>query len=433
MTSGLPDRWRPTAALVASATVTLGVLLFAVLLRRSDLVVIAAPFLIGSCAALLASRSDQVGVRVALLAPQNAAWEGDCVELTVRLVVDADVDSILIQVAPAPQGLDVDASDAVRCIRPQPGEQVDLAVQADAVRWGRWPVGPVSVSLTSAHGLLRHRVPAMGTALVPVVPRRGFFDATDAVPHAAGMVGGHRSSRAGDGSDLLALRPYVPGDRLRRITWPASQRTGQLHVRTSTDDRDADIDIVLDTWTEVGVPGSPAGTSIDASIRAAASIAEPYLGRGDRVGLIDLGRPGRPVRPAAGRRHMQVLLGALLSARRRTPDADTASRALGRLWSRSLIIVLSALLNDEIGYHVAALAQSGRAVLVIDTLPTNLSVPQSDDWTPLAWQLVLLRRDTLVDTLAERGVAIAPWQGARSIDAVLRQLSVASRAARKTR
>lgn len=433
MIPSAPDRWRPTPALLAAATVTLGCLLLAVLLRRGDLVAIAAPFLIGTLAALLATRPDQVGVQVEVVAPVGAAWEGDSLDLTVRIEIDAHVDCAVLQVPPAEAGLDVETADARRCLRPAAGRPVDLALRATAVRWGRWLIGPVSVSLVAAHGLLRYRVPAMGTAFVPVVPLREVFDATDAVPHATGMVGGHRSPRPGDGSDLLSLRPFLPGDRLRRITWPASLRTGQLHVRTSTDDRDVDIDIVLDTWTEVGLPGHTGATSIDTSVRASASIAEHYLGRGDRVGLIDLGQPGRAVRPAAGRRHMQVIFGALLSARLRRPDPDTTTRSLGRLRARSFVIVLSTLLNDSIGHHIATLAQAGRAVLVVDTLPSDVPIPHATEWTPLAWHLALLRRDTLIEALSERGVAVARWQGAGSLDAVLRQLSAAARAARRRR
>ncbi|MGI8680113.1 MAG: hypothetical protein ACR2LX_15795 [Jatrophihabitans sp.] len=36
--------------------------------------------------------------------------------------------------------------------------------------------------------------------LISVVPLRGAFDATDVLPHAAGMVGSHRSHHPGDGS-----------------------------------------------------------------------------------------------------------------------------------------------------------------------------------------------------------------------------------------
>lgn len=426
------ERWRPTPALLAGAVVVVGCLLLAVLLRRPDLVVIGAPFLIGALVALVSAPPDDVTVRVELQAPSGAVWEDERFELTARIEVDANIDVALVGVV-TNDGLAPDRSDVLRCVRPVAGVPLLLPIRAEAVRWGRWTAGPVSISLGAAHGLLRRTCAARGAALVSVVPIRGSFEATDALPHAAGMVGGHRSPRPGDGSDLLALRPFVPGDRLRRITWPASLRTGRLHVLATTDDRDADIELVLDTWSELGVAGTPAGTSLDASVRAAASIAEHYLSRGDRVGLIDLGRPARPIRLAAGRRHLQVILDALLSVRVRTPDAGVTTRALGRVGPRALVVVLSTLLSEPIGGHVAALAQAGRAVLVVDTLPADVVVPPTGAWTPLAWRLALLRRDTLVESLSERGVPVARWQGAGSLDAVLRRLSVATRAARRSR
>lgn len=58
------------------------------------------------------------------------------------------------------------------------------------------------------------------------------------VPRAEGLIGGHPSHRPGEGSDVAGVRPFVLGDRLRRINWRVTGRTGTLHVTSTYADRD---------------------------------------------------------------------------------------------------------------------------------------------------------------------------------------------------
>src|SRR5215469_13641848 len=58
-----------------------------------------------------------------------------------------------------------------------------------------------------------------------------------------GVVSGdYRSAFAGVGSELYQVRPYQPGDDVRRIDWNVTARTGQVHVRVELAER------VLVTW-----------------------------------------------------------------------------------------------------------------------------------------------------------------------------------------
>jgi MoxR-like ATPase len=62
-----------------------------------------------------------------------------------------------------------------------------------ATRWGRGQVGPVTVTATSAHGLL-WTSRTMGLPLrITTIPLREGFTATELMPNATGIVGAHRS------------------------------------------------------------------------------------------------------------------------------------------------------------------------------------------------------------------------------------------------
>jgi len=51
------------------------------------------------------------------------------------------------------------------------------------------------------------------------------------------LAGDYRSSRYGDGVELAQIRPYVPGDDVRRIEWNVTARMGEPHVRVNMAER----------------------------------------------------------------------------------------------------------------------------------------------------------------------------------------------------
>ena len=66
---------------------------------------------------------------------------------------------------------------------------------------------------------------------VRVLPGVGSREPAPLRPRATGVVGAHRTRRAGEGLDLLDVREFHPGDSTRRIDWRVSARRGTLHVR----------------------------------------------------------------------------------------------------------------------------------------------------------------------------------------------------------
>ena len=122
------------------------------------------------------------------------------------------------------------------------------------------------------------------------------------MPRAAGLVGVHRSRRPGEGGELAGVRPFAPGDRLRRIDWRVDAADpASCTWRRPCSDRDAEVVLLLDVLPRPGRPAASTGAAsvLDTTVRAAAAIAEHYLHRGDRVALLEYGA-GRP--PAARRR-----------------------------------------------------------------------------------------------------------------------------------
>ncbi|MEM7141476.1 MAG: DUF58 domain-containing protein [Actinomycetota bacterium] len=72
------------------------------------------------------------------------------------------------------------------------------------------------------------------------------------------------------------LRPYAPGDDLRRIHWPSSARQDELQVRQFRPPRHGRLTVVIDTRT----PGD-ASEALDITTSMAASITASVLAAGD--------------------------------------------------------------------------------------------------------------------------------------------------------
>jgi hypothetical protein len=84
------------------------------------------------------------------------------------------------------------------------------------------------------------------------------------------------------------------------------------------------------------------------------------------------------------------------------------------------VVVLSPLLAPRSLELIAALAQTGRVVLVVDTLGDLARQPVDDtQWTFLGQALWQLERTVAIGHLREVGVPVAPWAGPGTLDAML--------------
>jgi uncharacterized protein (DUF58 family) len=260
-----------------------------------------------------------------------------------------------------------------------------------------------------------------------VYPVTEAFEAVEAMPRAAGLVGGHRSRRPGEGGELAGVRMFSPGDRLRRIDWRVSLRTGELHVAATLSDRDAEVVLLLDVLHEAGESGGIEGARsvLDTTVRAAAGIAQHYLHAGDRVALLEYGFRARRLRAAGGRRHFLAVLEWLLDVQARVGGYEPSPEAFGphTVSANALVVVLTPLLDSRAAAMVARFARAGRFVVAIDTLPPELPLPARGDWGTAPGRIWKLERDNTIGLLREHGVPVVAWAGAGSLDEVLRQVS----------
>lgn len=294
-------------------------------------------------------------------------------------------------------------------------------------RWGRRVLGEEQVALTSAWGGYRWGPVLMTGDQLRVLPQTAPYDSRAEAPQPLGLVGAHRSRRLGGGSEFAGIRGFQSGDRMRRINWRVSLRTGSLHVITARAEEDAGVLLVVDALADHGRSGGldGASSSMDITVRAAAALAEHHAHHGDRVGLRVVGPAGETVGFGAGSRHLRMLLGRLAGLQvgdlRHGTDLSFGATA------GTVVMVLSPMLSADVGTATATLVRRGLPVMVIDTLPPDAApavIEGTDDQVAgLAWRMRRIERDEVLARLASMGCPVVAWRGPGTVDDVMRRLA----------
>nr|WP_040479327.1 DUF58 domain-containing protein [Longispora albida] len=415
--------WVPTKALRRAVLLSLLISVIAVVTGRAELIVLAAPFAVGAAYSL---RNRPKSLPEAVVSTEEPyLTEGD--RATVRISVanpdEADYDLAVVRLAAAP-ALKIQNVDRAFVSPVLASAVMDLDLSGEATRWGRQAVGPLQVYAFACDAMLESRPIVAEPLRLKVFPATEPFEADEAMPRAAGLVGAHRSRRYGDGGELAGIRQFSTGDRLRRIDWRTSLRTRELHVAHTLSDRDAELVLLLDVLNEAGNPAA-APTVLDTTVRAAAGIAQHYLGCGDRVSMVEYGARARRLRAGSGRRHYLAALEWLLDVRPGGTEFDPVDGLFNRyvLPNSALVVVLTPLLEARSAGLLARLARAGRSVVAIDTLPPGIRPVTDSPWGDIANRLWHLDRENTVGELLEHGVPFVPWAGAGSLDQVLRDVS----------
>lgn len=430
------DPWRPTAAHTRALLCGFVLASAAVLGNRPDLLVLATPFVGAAVWAALLRPTAPVTVGQSI--GHSRLTEGDA--STWRFSVDdpsgrADDIAVRLRVA---GWIDMHPRDgsAAASVRDDGDDVLDIGVRA--VRWGRHRLGPARVVASSAWAGFQW-VSDSGTneRSLLVLPRSAHFDATASAVRRPGLVGVNRAPRQSSGTEFAGIRPFQPGDRLRRIHWNQSLRTGTLHVTSTWADHDRHVVLLVEGFHDVGrsegIDGS--ASSLDLTLRAAGSIATHFLSVGDRVALVCLDNRGiRRLPTAGGSGHLHRLLETLSTIDTTGRLADTGRVPHG-VTSGSLVVILSPLVSPTSLERAVTMAAHGRSVVVIDCLPADIVHQFHDD--PLgriAWRIRVLEREREIRTANESGVPVVQWRGPGSLDRILRDVQhrAAARSGRPT-
>jgi uncharacterized protein (DUF58 family) len=125
------------------------------------------------------------------------------------------------------------------------------------------------------------------------------------------LAGEHRAAVQGLGTELAQIRPYRPGDDVRRIDWAVTARTGEPHVRVHVAERALAAWLVLDLSASMTF-GTADRRKIDVAEGVAVALGHLTTRRGNRLGVVTFdSRGARAVPPMQGRAGLLSLLTAV--------------------------------------------------------------------------------------------------------------------------
>jgi uncharacterized protein (DUF58 family) len=179
------------------------------------------------------------------------------------------------------------------------------------------------------------------------------------------LAGDYRSALHGEGTELAQIRPYVPGDDVRRIDWNVTARTGEPHVRVQLAERVLVTWLVLDTSPSMRF-GTAERRKADVAEGVAIAIGHVATRRGNRLGAVTFGDASPRTMPA---RQGRVGLLGLLTALRQEDGSDgrpgatslaEAAVRTGAVARQRALVVLVSDFRGEPGWRKPLLALAAR-------------------------------------------------------------------------
>jgi uncharacterized protein (DUF58 family) len=404
-----------TAKLEIYVVLTAAGLLAGLVFARPEPAALAAPFAVMLAIGVATARRPDI--RVSLEADRERALEGEEVTLVVELYAREPASRLEVLVE-VPRRLELLEGRNPIAIRLEREEERRLELRLACARWGGFTIRDVHLRARDPAGLFTWTATVQRPVTLRVYPRPEALRELIR-PRETQVFAGNRVARQkGEGLEFADLRPFAPGDRIRRINWRASARRGELWVNEHHAERNADVIIFLDSFVEARGDRS---STLDAAIRAAASLTERYLAQKDRVGLVNFGGVLNWLQPGTGLRQLYRVVESLLNTEITLSyawkDIDILPR--GTLPPNALVIALTPLLDDRAVRALLDLRARGFDLVIVEVSPLPFVTRPPGDAGELAYRLWRLRRDARRLEYERAGAPVVEWHDDVPLTAVL--------------
>ena len=302
-----------------------------------------------------------------------------------------------------------------------PGEPETLSCTVRADRAGRFGLGEVLVRLTDASATIIGRGIGGVTVVLESRPNPLALRALVRSERVRATSGDRVARLAADGLEFADVREQQAGALERRINWRATARRGTTCVNLHHPERSTDVVLLADTFSAAVLPDV---------VAVAISLADTYLRRHDRVGLVSFGGVLDWVEPGTGPSHLERIRSALLSSEAHFSYAwKTADVIPRRLFPAGcLVLSVSALGDRRFISTLASLRSRGLDLAIVE-----VETPSTDESTvvaSVARRIVTMERQELRRQFFGLGVAVATVDGPQGIGAGLAEIAAFRRAVR---
>lgn len=283
--------WKRSLAVLGIAAVALAV---AFLIKSPYMAFGVYAFLLLVIIAYVTSSMWLVGLECERSADRVQLWQGEDVEVTVRVTNRHGwpIPWIFVE--------DYYPADFPRKGHNKqltilmPGRSVTLHYKLTCPRRGYHRIGPVLYESGDLFGLHKRFRTGESRDYVSVLPTIAYIETFNV---AARRPQGHvriTNRIYADPTRINNIREYVPGDPLNTIHWKATARTGQLHVKTFEPTSISGGTLILDFHEDSYVP-EKRESRMELAVTTAASIAYLLQMSGEQVGLLTNARDAAEV------------------------------------------------------------------------------------------------------------------------------------------
>jgi uncharacterized protein (DUF58 family) len=403
-------------------------LLAGLTLGRVELVAVAAPFALACAVGAALARDPELSADFELARERALEDEEVAATLTLSSPVGADRVDVYL---PLPEELEARERNP-RAVRLAASEPRPLELTLSCGRWGAFGLGPALVRASDRLGFHFWETSVGERQSLRVYPSVETLHTMLAPLEAQVFVGNQVSRERSDGIEFADLREWEPGDRVRSINWRASARRGDLWVNQQHPERNTDVVLFLDTFTDVRNGGR--GT-FDATVRAATSLAHRYLQRKDRVGVVSFGGFLSWLLPASGTQQLYRLVDSLLQM---DVVLSFASKGIDVLPPRTLppkalVLAITPLLDARSAAALLDLRARGFDLVVIEVSPVPFVRPGRGELADVSYRLWRLSRESLRLRYEQAGVPVVEWEDGEALEVVLEEVTAFRRYARPVR
>ncbi|MBA3717862.1 MAG: DUF58 domain-containing protein, partial [Actinobacteria bacterium] len=375
-------------------------LIASLVLGFPELVVLAAPFAFIAGAGLALADTPTLSVAVEL--ERDRAIEGDDLIFTVRVGSSVAVEQLDLSLSIPDELSLTDGENPVALRMTEAGER-EVEYRLSCERWGSYLVGDVKVRAYDRFRIFRYDQSVDLRVPLKVYPRPEFVRELLRPLETQVFTGNLVAREKGEGIEFADLRQFVPGDRVRRINWRASARRGELWVNERHAERNSDVILFLDSFTEAKREGE---STLDRTVRGAAALVEHYLEHKDRVGLVSFGGVLNWLLPATGMTQLYRIVDSLLDTEVTLnyawKDIDVIPRRT--LPPKALVIGLTPLLDERAAGALIDLRARGFDLALVEISPVPFVDPGRLEQEQIAFRIWELRREALRGQYERAGV-----------------------------
>ena len=370
-----------------------------------ELVALAAPFALVAGAGLALVERPDVTVTFAL--DRERALEGDDVEATIRATSRGAIEQLDVLLE-LPEEFSVADGHNPQAVQLGPKGERELTLRLKCEHWGAYALGALSLRAHDHFRLFRYENRLDLRLPLKVYPKPELVRELLLPLETQVFTGNLVAREKGEGIEFADLRPFVAGDRVRRINWRASARTGELWVNELHAERNADVILFLDSFVAARREDE---STLDRTVRAAAALVDHYLRNKDRVGLVSFGGVLNWLLPATGMTQMYRIVDSLLDTEIVLNYAWKDLEIIPRrtLPPKALVIALSPLLDERAARALLDLRGRGFDLALVEISPIPFAQPMTDDHAEIAARIWRLKRDALRGRYERSGIPVAVW------------------------